>query len=74
MNNFIKYGYVIFEDENKNVCVIRDTLERKCVFSGMGGKIKEVKRGFFTEKEYKDANCSFIKALINKKKEYLLGM
>lgn len=71
MKNFIKYVYVIFEDENRNVCVIRDILERNCAFGGMRGKITEVKRGVFTEEEYKKANCSFIKALINKKNEYL---
>ncbi|WP_252225327.1 MULTISPECIES: hypothetical protein [unclassified Clostridium] len=71
MKNFIKYVYVIFEDEKRNVCIIRDILEKTCAFGGMEGKITEVKRGVFTEEEYKKANYSFIKALINKKNEYL---
>ncbi|MBN3352008.1 hypothetical protein CF086_17070 [Clostridium botulinum] len=71
MKNFIEYVYVIFEDEDKNVCVVRDCLVKNCVFGGMVGKITEVKRGVFTLDEYKKANCSFIGALINKKREYL---
>ena len=70
-NEFIKYTYVIFEDENENVCIIRDIQEKDCVFGGMGEKIIEVKRGVFTEEEYKRANCCFIGALINKRREYI---
>jgi hypothetical protein len=68
------YKYLVFEDEAKQVFVIRDIQLKDCVFGGSVGKIIEIERGIFKEpetEEEKNNSLYFLGMLINKRDEYL---
>lgn len=65
-----EYKYLVFEDEVKQVYVIRDIQLKDCIFGGSIGKLKEIERGVF-EKPENESRFGYLGLLINKRKEYL---
>lgn len=65
-----KYGYLVFEDEAKQVYIIRDIQLNDCIFGGSIGKIKEIESGIF-EKPENGSHFWYLGQLINKRREYL---
>lgn len=61
------YRYVVFEDEEGRILIVRDILVKGCVFANMVGNVREIDRGILVKSE---ADNDYLRAYFSKQKEY----